>query len=68
MNVNIKMVKRCAFCKFWYDPTNSAISPKNPKIGIWDIVDTNKKSKCLKKNLNMRAGSFCSTDYKCKFE
>lgn len=65
-NVNVKMSKRCAFCKYWYDPTNSAILPKNPKAGIWEIADTDKKSKCLKTNLNMRAGSMCSKDYECK--
>ena len=23
--------KRCAFCKYWYDPTNQYIRPQNPK-------------------------------------
>ena len=32
--VNIKHVKKCAFCKKWYDPTNSAIAPKSPVIGM----------------------------------
>ena len=25
---NIKTAKHCAFCKYWYDSTNSAIEPK----------------------------------------
>ena len=50
MNVNVKLSKKCALCKYWYDPTNSAITPVNPKIGIWEINDTDKKSKCLKTN------------------
>ena len=37
--VNIKHVKKCAFCKNWYDPTNSAITPKSPAIGMWEIKD-----------------------------
>ena len=65
MNVNIKQAKKCAFCEHWYDPANSTISPQNPKIGIWQITDTDKKCKCLKKNVDMRAGSFCSY-YECK--
>ena len=66
MNVNVKLSKKCALCKYWYDPTNSAITPVNPKIGIWEINDTDKKSKCLKTNLNMRAGSLCTKYFECK--
>ena len=35
--VNIKYTKKCALCKNWYDPTNSAISPETPAIGLWKI-------------------------------
>ena len=51
--VNIKHIKKCAFCKNWYDPTNSAIAPKAPNIGLWEIKDTNQKCMCLKKNIHM---------------
>lgn len=37
--------KRCAFCKYFYDPTNTAIRPKNPSIGLWEF-DSKAKSKC----------------------
>lgn len=36
---NIKTIKKCAFCKYWYDPTNSAISPRSPKINLWEYDD-----------------------------
>lgn len=37
--------KACAFCKYWYDPTNSAISPVNPLSGMWEY-DPAAKSYC----------------------
>lgn len=63
---NIKTVKKCAFCKHWYDPTNSAISPRSPHINLWEYDDKCKK-KCLKKNYDMAASSFCGK-YECKLE
>ena len=65
VNVNIKVVKKCAFCRHWYDPTNSNITPKSPVIGIWQINDVNMRCKCLKRNLQMPAHAFCQT-YECK--
>lgn len=61
--VNIKNMKKCAFCKNWYDPTNSAIAPKSPAIGLWEIKDINQKCMCMKKNIQMTAGAFCSSDF-----
>ena len=63
---NIKFTKKCAFCKHWYDPTNSAIAPKAPNIGLWEIKDTNQKCMCLKKNIHMPANAFCSNDFEIK--
>lgn len=65
-NVNIKTAKKCAICKHWYDPTNNAIEPKIPNANIWSI-DEKQKRKCLKKNLDMSAGAFCSK-YECKLD
>lgn len=48
MVINLKTAKRCAFCKYWYDPTNSAIEPKNPRSNTWKFDDHCKKM-CLKK-------------------
>lgn len=56
---NVKTVKRCAFCKYWYDPTNSAIMPKAPKIYIW-TYDEKACNKCLRRNYLMKAGQSCS--------
>lgn len=35
MSVNVKQCHKCAFCKHWYDPTNSHIQPKSPRINLW---------------------------------
>ena len=64
--VNIKYAKKCALCKNWYDPTNSAIAPKAPTIGLWEIKDVNQKCMCLKKNIPMPANAFCSSDFVVK--
>lgn len=66
LTINIKTTKKCAFCKHWYDPTNSAIAPKSPAIGLWEIKDDNQKSMCLKKNIQMSAGTFCSSNFERK--
>ncbi len=64
--VNVKHIKKCAFCRNWYDPTNSAISPKSPSIGLWEIKDINQKNTCTKKNIPMAANAFCSSDFESK--
>ena len=56
---------RCAFCKYWYDPTNEHIIPSNPKQGYWKF-DTAAKCVCLKTNLKMGAGMRWSK-YEFKF-
>lgn len=55
--VNIKSIKKCAFCKYWYDPTNSAIAPKTPQHNLWQYDDT-AKMKCLQKNYDMKSSAF----------
>ena len=63
---NIKNTKKCAFCKYWYDPSNSYINPKSPKNNIWQY-DEHAKCKCLAKNYEMRASAMCNK-YMCKLE
>ena len=65
VNLNIKTAKKCAFCKYWYDPTNSSIIPKTPKINIWTIDDKSSKKLCLKKNYEVGPLAFCE-HYECK--
>ena len=67
LTVNVKHIEKCAFCKNWCDPTNSAIAPKAPAIGMWEIKDINQKCMCLKKNIPMVANGFCSRDFVSKF-
>lgn len=59
MRIDVRHCRKCAFCKYWYDPTNSAISPKYPQRGIWEY-DHRAKKKCLKTNMEKTAASFCS--------
>ena len=64
---NIKHCKYCCICKYWYDPTNSAITPVAPNINVWgvatDMYDDRKK--CLKTNLPKSAVNSCSR-FECK--
>ena len=57
--LGIPSMKKCAFCKYWYDPTNQYIRPQNPKNGIWKF-ETTARCVCLKTNLEMGAGMQCS--------
>ena len=57
-------MRKCAFCRYWYDPTNSCIQPKAPNIGIWEY-DTRAKRLCLKRNTETE-GFFGCTKYECK--
>lgn len=50
--------QRCAFCKYWYDPTNQYIRPQDPKHNLWKF-ETNVKCLCLKCNLQKGAGMRC---------
>lgn len=50
--------QRCAFCKYWYDPTNQYIKPQDAKHSLWKF-ETAAKCICLKNNLKMGAGMRC---------
>lgn len=54
---NTAGIKKCAFCKYWYDPTNSAIRPSFGR-GAWEY-DVDAKSKCRVRNVNMKAFASC---------
>jgi hypothetical protein len=55
---NVKHTKICAFCKYWYDPTNQHIKPKNPMGGFWEF-DDKAVCKCLMLSLPKRANASC---------
>jgi len=58
IQIDVRHCKKCAFCKHWYDPTNSAIAPKYPQRGVWEY-DQKARKKCLKTNLEKTAASVC---------
>lgn len=64
MSVNVKLCHKCAFCKHWYDPTNSHIQPKSPRINLWQY-DHRATSYCDVKKIDIKADLFCSK-YECK--
>lgn len=64
--IDINNSRKCAFCKYWYDPTNSAISPKAPNIGLWEIKNPNQKNLCTKRNIQMSSYASCGKLYECK--
>ena len=66
---NVKgRIRICAFCKYWYDPTNSAIFPKFPQQGLWEY-DREAKFPCLKnsnaRNLKPSHANACDK-FECK--
>ena len=61
MRYNAKNFKICAFCRHWYDPCNSAITPLMGK-NMYE-VDTNAKSKCILTNFQKRASGPVCKDY-----
>lgn len=64
MMANVTQCHKCAFCKHWYDPANSHIQPKSPRINLW-LYDHQAKSYCDVKRIEMKGGQFCS-EYECK--
>ncbi len=60
-------VKICALCKYWNDPANSALTLKDPIIGLWEY-EREAKNYCTKgvyKSLRPAYSMACS-EYECK--
>ena len=57
-------IRKCAFCKYWYDPVNAAIQPKDPRIGFW-LYDPQMKAKCILRNIEKPGFANCHK-YECK--
>ena len=64
--ISIKGARRCAFCKNWHDPGQSAISPVNLKMNLWEYDDAVSKM-CTVYNCMKKADSGCGK-YECKLE
>lgn len=58
ISTNGSAKKICAFCRSWYDPTNSCIRPVYPKMGMWEFERT-MKSLCTKSNGQRFAWQTC---------
>ena len=63
--INAKTAKRCAFCKHWYDPSNSCIAPKAPKVNLWEY-DSSARNICIQRNKKMLACTTACNKYECK--
>lgn len=50
---SVGTMKKCAFCKYWYDPSNSAIVPRKGQKDVWEY-DTGMMRPCRKYNNNDR--------------
>lgn len=54
--------KRCAACKYWNDPANTAIMPKMRNVWLFDM---DARNKCLKTGTERKATMQCN-DFVCK--
>ena len=57
-------IRKCAFCRNWYDPTNSAIRPKAPAAGFWEF-DEHASNMCILKNIDKPGFASCPK-FECK--
>ncbi len=57
-------IKKCAFCKYWYDLTNKHIEPKNTLAGLW-FYDVDAREQCLKWGIKKSSISLCDK-FECK--
>ena len=55
---NVKYARLCAFCKYWYDPVNAHIKPRQPQGGFWEY-DPNAVNVCQLWGLKKRANASC---------
>ena len=58
-------MRHCAFCKYWNDPANTAITPKKGHTGVWEY-DTDERRPCLKWANSERRAYFTCRYFDCK--
>jgi len=64
-NEHVSGIKKCAFCKYYYDPLNEAIAPKRGQNGVWEY-ETNVMKPCNKlSNRDVASQSACHR-FECK--
>lgn len=56
-------IKKCAFCKYWYDPACEMITPST--AGRWKYKMGVKRTCRLKKNVEVKSSISCSS-FECK--
>lgn len=55
-------LNKCAFCKHWYDPTNTAIKPINAKLWEYNAAA---KALCME-NMHQRSAGMTCSKFECK--
>lgn len=58
-------MRKCAFCKFFYDPVNEVIAPKRGQKDMWEFATRVKKPCTQKANREVESQSICPK-YECK--
>lgn len=58
-------IKRCAFCKNWYDPVNEAVAPKKGMPDVWEYSVGIKKP-CTAKANTLTPSQNCCPKFQCK--
>lgn len=66
VNVKNSSIRKCAFCKYWYDITNTAIRPRAPKGGFWEF-DPMARKQCLRRS-NEQPATYCCPMFECKLK
>lgn len=56
IDIKVNRVMKCAFCKNWYDPTNSAIKPRS--AALWEYAPR-KCSRCMERNIETAGNQGC---------
>ncbi len=64
VNIKTNRIVKCAFCKFWYDPTSAALKMINPSAGLWEYNPL-MKSRCSEKNVEIVGALGCGK-FECK--
>ena len=53
-------IKKCAFCKYYYDPSYTVISPKKGQKNVWEYENNIKRPCRLRNNMEMQSHMCCS--------